>query len=225
MFREIMNRNRISKQKAKAVLDGSVQMSSIELNLTGGVSGVWELKKFTVDKDGAIFHNLRELLNGRNRFIASGEYWGLYRNGCIIMSNTPAEINDHLEFIRKASGKVLVGGLGLGMVIKYLLEKESITKVTVIEQSQDVIKLVACAYTNDPRVEIVNANIFEYKPSELYDCAWFDIWDDISGEEYPEMKTLHRKFGHFVGWSDSWLRNQSRKLYYKNYGTNDTTNS
>lgn len=215
MSREIMNRSRISKLKAKAVLDGTLEMSSVELNLTDGVSGVWKLKKFTVNKYGAIFHNLRELLNGRNRFIASGEYWGLYRNGYIIMSNTPAEINDHLKFIRKASGKVLVGGLGLGMVIKYLLEKESVTKITVIEQSQDVIKLVGHAYANDSRVEIVNANIFEYKPSDQYDCAWFDIWDNISGEEYPEMKTLHRKFGHYVGWSDSWLRNQSRKLYYE----------
>lgn len=88
-------------------------------------------------------------------------------------------------------------------------------KVTIVEQSPDVIKLVASAYTNDPRVEIVNANIFEYKPKERYDCAWFDIWDDISGNEYPEMKTLHRKFGHYVGWSDSWLRKQSRKLYYE----------
>lgn len=186
----------------------------VELNLQSGVSGAWRLAKFTVNSQGAKFHNLRELFNGRQRYIVAGEYWGLFRNGCIIMSNTPAEINDHLKFIRKASGKVLIGGLGLGMVVKCLLEKESITKVTIVEQSPDVINLVASAYTNDPRVEIVNANIFEYKPSERYDCAWFDIWDDISGAEYPEMKTLHRKFGHYVGWSDSWLRKQSRKLYY-----------
>lgn len=210
-----MAKRRISKQQAKAILKDGIEMRKIELNLKAGVSGEWRLAKFTVDNNGAKFHNLRELLHGRNRFIAASEYWGLFRNGGIIMSNTPAEINDHLTFIRKASGKVLIGGLGLGMVVKYLLEKESITKVTIVEQSPDVIKLVASAYINDPRVEIVNADIFEYKPSERYDCAWFDIWDDISGEEYPEMKTLHRKFGHYVGWSDSWLRKQSRKLYYE----------
>jgi len=115
---------------------------------------------------------------------------------------------------KKAQGKVLIGGLGLGMVLKCLLDKNDVTKVVVVEQSPDVIKLVASSYTNDPRVEIVNESIFEYKHNEHFDCAWFDIWDDISGEEYPEMKRLHRRFGRYVGWSDSWCRNQSRRMYY-----------
>ncbi len=188
----------------------------VELKLTSGESGAWKLKRFTVTPQGAKMHNLSEMFNGRNRFIYPGEYWGLFCDGKVIMSNTPAEIDDHKPFIRKAYGKVLVGGLGLGMVLKCLLDKKSVTKVTVVEKSPDVIKLVASAYTDDPRVEIVNADIFEYVPSERYDCAWFDIWDDISGEEYPEMKRLHRRYGHYVDWSDSWLRKASMKLYKEN---------
>ena len=110
---------------------------------------------------------------------------------------------------------MLIGGLGLGMVLKCLLEKPDVTKVVIVEQSPDVIKLVAPAYTNDSRVTIVNSDIFAYTPTERYNCAWFDIWDDISGEEYPEMKRLHRKFGRYVGWSDSWCRAQSKRLYYE----------
>lgn len=189
-------------------------MRKVELNLQVGVSGDWKLTKFTVTPEGEKMHNLREQINRRTRFIEAGEYYGLYRNGKLIMSNTPAEVNDHYKFIQKSQGKVLIGGLGLGMVLKFLLEKDDITKVVVVEQSQDVINLVASSYTNDPRVEIVNENIFEYKPDEAFDCAWFDIWDDISGDEYPEMKKLHRRFGRYVGWSDSWCRNQSRSLYY-----------
>lgn len=191
-------------------------MRKVELDLCPNISGAWELKKFTVTQQGARLHNFREILKGSNRVINAGEYWGLFRNGKIIMSNTPAEINDHWRFIQKAQGKVLIGGLGLGMVLKCLLEKPTITKVTIIELSPDVIKLVASAYTDDPRVNIINASVFDYVPQERYDCAWFDIWDDISGDEYPEMKRLHRKYGRYVGWSDSWLRNQSRKLHYEN---------
>ncbi len=190
-------------------------MIEVPLNLTQGQSGDWELKKLSVTKEGAKAHNIRELFNGRNRFIYAGEFWGLFRNGNVIMSNTPAEINDHLPFIHKACGRVLVGGLGLGMVLKCLLEKESVTHVTVIEKSPDVIKLIASSFTSDPRVEIINSDVFEYKPTEKFDCAWFDIWDVISGMEYPQMKRLHRKYGRFVGWSDSWLRKQSRKLFYQ----------
>lgn len=169
-------------------------MRKVELNLPTGVSGDWELKKFTITPEGEKMHNLGEMINGRNRFIEAGEYYGLYCDGKIIMSNTPAEVNDHYKFIQKAQGKVLIGGLGLGMVLKCLLDKNDVTKVVVVEQSPDVIKLVASSYTNDPRVEIVNESIFEYKPNEKFDCAWFDIWDDISGEEYPEMKKVASSF-------------------------------
>lgn len=189
-------------------------MRKVELSLQTGVSGDWKLTKFTVTPEEEKMHNLRELINRRRRFIEAGEYYGLYCNGKLIMSNTPAEVNDHYKFIQNAKGKVLIGGLGLGMVLKCLLEKKDVTKVVVVEQSADVIKLVASSYTNDPRVEIVHESIFEYKPNEKFDCAWFDIWDDISGEEYPEMKKLHRRFGRHVGWSDSWCRNKSRRLYY-----------
>ncbi len=192
----------------------------IELNLKSGESGDWKLKRFTVTPQGAKMHNLCEAFNGQKRFIYPGEYWGLFRNGNIIMSNTPAEIEDHYKFIQKASGKVLVGGLGLGMVLKCLLDKKYVTKVTVIEKSLDVINLVASAYNNDPRVEIVNADVFDYKPQEKYDCAWFDIWDNISGEEYPEMKKLHRKYCRWVGWSDSWCRKESRKMYKESHQVN-----
>lgn len=190
-------------------------MRKVALNHAPGVSGAWELKKFTVTPQGAKIHNIREMFNMRNRFIEEGEYWGLYRNGKVIMSNTPAEINDHYQFITKAHGKVLIGGLGLGMVLKCLLDKPNVTNVTVVEQSEDVIKLVAPAYIKDNRVSIIHADIFTYTPSERFDCAWFDIWDDISGDEYPEMKKLHRKYGRYVGWSDSWLRKQSKRLYYE----------
>lgn len=190
-------------------------MSTVELNLKSGKSGAWEVKRFTVTPEGAQFHNLRETINGRSRFIYAGDYFGLYRDGRVIMSNTPAEIDDHSCFMRKAYGKVLVGGLGLGMVLKCLLEKETVTKVTVVEKSSDVINLVASAYSDDPRVEIIHSDIFEYKPIERYDCAWFDIWDEISGNEYPEMKKLHRRFGRYVDWSDSWCRKKSKELYTK----------
>ena len=66
----------------------------------------------------------------------------MYCDGKLIMSNTPAEVNDHYKFIQKAQGKVLIGGLGLGMVLKCLLDKKDVMKVVVVEQSPDVIKLL-----------------------------------------------------------------------------------
>ena len=183
----------------------------IDLNLQEGTSGVWELKKFSVTKEEARNHALRCAINGYSeRAIQEGEYWKITRNGYIVMSNTPAEINDHINFIRAAKGKVLIAGLGLGMVLQEVLKKDLVTKVTVVEISKDVINLVAKSY-QDPRVEIINEDIFNFKPTEHYDFGWYDIWDDISGDEYEEMKKITRKLSRFVSKSDCWCKNESKK--------------
>ncbi len=62
-------------------------------------------------------------MNRNRRYIEPGVYYKLTYKGEVIMSNTPAEVNDHLPFIKKANGKVLIAGLGLGMVITELLKK------------------------------------------------------------------------------------------------------
>ena len=183
----------------------------IELNLQEGQSGDWKLSKFSVSEDEARLFNIRCLMNGYpQRRIQVGEYWKLTRGGTIVMSNTPAEIRDHIKFIQEAQGKVLIAGLGLGMVLQEVLKKDTVTKVTVVELSQDVINLVGKSY-QDPRLEIVNEDIFKFKPFEHYDYAWFDIWDDISGDEYVQMKKLSLKFRRYVSHSDCWCKKGSRK--------------
>lgn len=183
----------------------------IDLNLQEGQSGDWKLSKFSVSENEARLFNIHCAINGYpQRGIQAGEYWKLTRGGTIVMSNTPAEILDHIKFIQEAQGKVLIAGLGLGMVLQEVLKKDSVIKVTVVEISKDVINLVAKSY-QDPRLEIINEDIFNFKPTEHYDFGWYDIWDDISGDEYEEMKKITRKLSRFVSKSDCWCKNESKK--------------
>ena len=124
------------------------------------------------------------------------------------MSDTGAEIRDHLGFIRQAKGSVLINGLGLGMCLKACLMKKEVTDVSVIELSEDVIKLVSPHYKNDPRIKIIQASAFDYTPpkKKKYDAVWHDIWDNIEEENIPEMCKLHRKYGHKSDWQGSWCR-------------------
>lgn len=185
----------------------------IDLNLTPGKSGDWEVKQFTVSEEEARWSALREAINGHwHRRVTAGTYWMLTKCGGLYMSNTPAEVLDHWTFICEAHGKVLIAGLGLGMVIQGLLNRGKCERIVVVEKSKDVIRLVEPAY-DYPNVEIVHADIFDYKPTEHFDYAWFDIWPDISGDEYPEMKKLHRQFARSVTHKDSWCRKECKKLY------------
>lgn len=185
----------------------------INLNLKEGEKGNWKLSQFTVTEAEANMHRLRCLINNYpERAISAGTYWRLTEGGCLYMTNTPAEIRDHVPFINKACGNVLIAGLGLGMVVQALLDQGNCEHITVVELSQDVIDLVGPSY-NDPRVEIVCCDIFKFKPQLHYDYAWFDIWPDICGNNFSQMKKLHRKFASHVSNRDSWCYKECRQRY------------
>lgn len=172
-----------------------------------GRSDPWEIKRFTVSEQDAEFHNLREAIGGLRRNITAGEYTRLSRGNTVVMSDTAAEISDHLTFIRIATGSVLINGLGIGMCLKAVLAKPCVTDVTVIEMSPDVIALVAEHY-KDPRCTIINASAFDYKPprNKEYRAVWHDIWDYISEDNLPEMTRLHRKYANRTTWQGSWCK-------------------
>ena len=181
---------------------------NIEINVPDGKSGEWEVSTFTVSNDDAKLFNLREVFSRRYRTIYPGTYKKLTRNNYIIMSNTPAEINDHLDFINLSHGSILINGLGLGVALSAILKKDTVSDVTVIEKSKDVIGLVAPTYLKDKRVEIINEDAFEFKPpkKKRYDFVWHDIWDDICADNLPEMTKLHRKYDRKTSWQNSWCK-------------------
>ncbi len=184
-------------------------MKKIDIKIPDGKSGDWSVETFTVSEGDANLHNMRCAINHRtHRRIEPGTYKKLVRNGTIVMSNTPAEILDHVWFARWAKGAVLVNGLGLGVVLEMLLERPEVYHVTVIEKSKDVIRLVAPFYESNPKVTIVNADAFTYKPEKgrVYGAVWHDIWDYITSDNLPEMHKLHRKYGRRTKSQGSWCR-------------------
>ncbi len=103
------------------------------------------------------------------------------------MSDYPIEQVQHdreLESMR--SGRVLVGGLGLGYAATQLARRARIREVVVVEKSQDVINLVADHLLMQPgderaraKLTVVHADLFDYlreQRSKDFDHAFYDIW-------------------------------------------------
>lgn len=183
----------------------------IQVDVPDGKSGAWEVSTFEVSEADARFENIRTAFKPGCRTISPGKYKRLTRNGNVIMSNTPAEISDHLMFMFKAKvdgGDILINGLGLGVALTKILESDKVKSVTVIEKSKDVINLVAPTFAHDKRVNIIHADAFEWKPpkDKRYDAVWHDIWDNICTDNLPEMTKLHRKYGRRVKWQGSWCK-------------------
>lgn len=208
-----------------------------KVDLPEGESGPWKIERFTVTEEDEEWGRLRAVISSSSggRFVPAGTYTGLKRNGGfgweMIMSDTPDEIGDHLEAIRKAkqlndsdlaihsNGAVhLVNGIGLGMVISAMLE-DGAEKVIAVEKSSDVIALVAPTLQRryGDRFELREADALEYRPpvGERYGVVWHDIWDGICSDNLPEMHKLHRKYGRRCEWQGSWSRGQcERQLRY-----------
>ena len=183
-------------------------MATVKSKVPEGESGAWRVTKFTITEDDTKIFNLRASWHPGGRTISAGDFTRLTRSGKVIMSDTRAEIQDHMYFVRVARGNVLVNGLGLGVCLQMLLDKSDVVKITVIEQSEDVIKLVAPYFIRPHRVEIIHADAFDWKPPKgvRYDAVWHDIWDDICADNLPEMHKLHRKYGRRTDWQGSWCR-------------------
>jgi hypothetical protein len=194
-----------------------IDVHKIKVDVPEGKSGNWEIKKFTVtDKDLSLFNTRCMFSPGMgSRTMLAGSYTKLTRNGQTIMSDTRAEISDHAYFVRsRATGKVLINGLGLGWIVEALFKKKEVRIITVIEKSQDVIDLVAQHYKDkcpkNKKLIIIHADALEYKPEkgQRFDAVWHDIWDNICGDNIEDMKKLHRKYGRRTDWQGSWCRYQ-----------------
>ena len=128
-----------------------------------------------------------------------------------VMSDVPAEVDDHREAWERAHGKVLVHGLGLGMFVAACLRKPSVKSVTVIEKSPEVVRLVRPhlhARFGYSRLNLMTDDALTWAPAPgwRWDVAWHDIWTNIDPKNLREMKALHRRFASKVGWQGSWSR-------------------
>jgi hypothetical protein len=182
-----------------------------KVDIPEGESGDWKVERFSVSEDEARFFNLRASIKGNgHRMIQVGEYTKLTHRGHIVMSDTPAEMRDHWQPVNKAKGKVLINGLGLGMVAEACLRKTDVEHVTVTEISEDVIKLVAPTLKEQygDRLTIIHADALTWQPpkGKKYDVVWHDIWPDICTDNKKTMAKLHRKYAQRTQWQGSWAR-------------------
>lgn len=178
-------------------------------------NGLARIERFEVSKFSERLYNMRA---DYMMSIREGTYCKLYVDGELMMSDTPMERRTNLDFINNANGRVLIAGLGLGLIIQNIIEKESVTEVIVIEKYQDVIDLVLPKIQH-PKLKVICADIFEYNvdKKEKYDVIYFDIWADITTDNLTEMKTLSNKFKRSLNkdnsrcWMNSWLKDFLQK--------------
>lgn len=171
-------------------------MRTYQVDVPEGTSGAVTVERFTVTKEDDI-RQLGSLFKS-GRYVPPGEYTRLTCNGQIWMSDTPNEWHDHLKAayqITSRGGRILINGLGLGVIVKHALDCGNVKHVDVVEIDADVIKLVGPTYEG-PRCAIHHADAYEqakkWPRGSHWSVAWHDIWGDVSTDALPEMARLKR---------------------------------
>jgi len=126
------------------------------------------------------------------------------------MSDSPREYYSMWELVARTKPKrVLVGGLGLGILANLLSKRLDIDEVVVVEKSKCVIDMVKSHV--HPKVKIIHGDFFKTaselsRKGEKYDTVILDIYtgkEDVEDvkidvetieDTFPESKVLAWKF-------------------------------
>lgn len=178
--------------------------------LKDGKIGDFELSHFEIGENDlyAQFHN-----------IPRGKYVRLTRGFDVVMSDTDMEKWTNANFVRNAHGKVLIGGLGIGLILLEIQDKLEVEKIVVVEKHKEVIDLVKDQLPLNEKVQIINADVWEYTPTERFNTIYMDIWNYINTDVYRDsMKPLIARYRKLLvpkqedsnRFIDCWCRNEAK---------------
>lgn len=191
--------------------------------------GIWEFRRGKYKPyEAFVYDDPDVLFNGRiipkiGYFEKEFEFPCVTEDGREWMTVTPNEINTMRSAVRRAKGRVLTFGLGLGYYAYSAARKAEVESVTVVERDESIIELfesellprMSCR----DKINIIHADAFEFctahDPNDRYDYVFTDIWHDPSDglELYHKMK-LHETY--FPGSEFGYWIEKTLKLYSPN---------
>lgn len=172
------------------------------------------VRKFEVGKPSPL--SMLQALSDYGRGLTRpGTYTRLDVDGRLWMSDTDDERRDHAEPYFQAhrrGGRVLVHGLGLGMVTGALLRLPNVDHVDVVEIDTRVIEHIGPHYAGERcTIHHGDALTFQWPKDARWTVVWHDIWPEITADNLPGMHRLHRRFGRRTEWQGSWARWQAER--------------
>ena len=195
--------------------------------------GRWELKWLTYPAyrgftcgDPILFENGREIQQ-IGYFDQPFSFPAVLENGNEWMTLTPVDMETVQNDIRMATGNCITFGLGLGYYAFSLCRKPQVSSVTVVERSDQVIRLfreeLLQKFDHAEKLHIIQADAFEYAenemPKENFDHAFVDTWRDAGDglEHYLKMKPLARLSPHttFSYWIEKTILSRMRAFVWE----------
>ncbi|MBN1123259.1 MAG: hypothetical protein JXJ17_19465 [Anaerolineae bacterium] len=134
------------------------------------------------------------------------------------MSDVPQERLMMFNNAQLTQGRVLVGGLGLGLYPQYALP--NVGGMVIVEQNAALVEVVrpvvtVAAEAYGVPVEIQIGDVEEYlrsEPETRYDTIFLDTWDTLDAAHLPTVNRLRdlamdhlTEDGHILLWGYRWM--------------------
>ena len=123
------------------------------------------------------------------------------------MAYTPAEVFTQRQGVRRATGTVLIAGLGLGWLIRKVAEKKSVKKIILVEKSEGLMQWYGCRLVDEifretgTPIEIIVDDAWNHLGKHGSDTRYlFDIWSSYPVFLSQEQRKLVRGVRYFWGW-------------------------
>lgn len=192
-------------------------------SVSAAVCGEWELKSFVIQPFTAfVCGDPISLPDGRvipqiGFFDCVYRYPGVTQSGREWMTLLPNEIITQRVPIKKARGRVLTYGLGMGYFAFMCAQKKEVESVTVVERDENVIKLfndlLLPRFPHGEKIRIVCADAFDYAehiaPNAGFNYVFADIWHDPTDGValYKRFKSLEiDKNAQYDYWIEDTLK-------------------
>ncbi|CAD5988519.1 hypothetical protein PCC9214_05400 (plasmid) [Planktothrix tepida] len=125
------------------------------------------------------------LMRGYFTFLQSASPNYVLRKGeTVWMSLTPMELESQAHHAIAACGHTVIMGLGMGLLLYNVIQKDSVRQVTVVERDPEIVELLyqianPKSWTGWDKVKIVIADALNWKPDEPVDFLSVDIWSKL----------------------------------------------
>ena len=111
------------------------------------------------------------------------------------MSFTPSEHFTLRPGVRIARGHVVVAGLGMGYQLEEVCKKRSVTRVTLVEESEELVKwILPRVQVHGKTIEVIIGNACEIVPPMTCDVALIDIFPNYGGNDYRWWRGCRNKY-------------------------------
>ena len=187
-----------------------------KVDIPEGQSGPWRVEKFEVPENSLV----RIKYSLQNRPVPPGIYTRLIRDKAMnpMMSDTRQEIMDCFDILHQGIGRILINGLGLGMVVSGLLKRESVTHIDVVEIDDDIISLVL-PHITDERLVVYHEDAFtiQWPKGTRWNYVWHDIWPSICSDNLEGIRKLKQRYGHRTEAQGVWAEDECRYQWRRGY--------